>query len=114
MEKECCSGGGRLDSNLDSKFQLQQTILIFWNKFPRKSILPVKNTKKNEHHYLILHIRISLSTNFQLKLTLANFWTKFVKKGRYFQSKTDKIDVTIEYCIFKLVFVSNFTLNKKL
>ena len=68
----------------------------------KKSILPVKNTK-NEHHYWILHIRISLSTNFQLKLTIAIFWTKFAKKGSYFQSKTDKIDTTIEFCIFELV-----------
>ena len=34
-------------------------------------------------------------------------------KGSYFQSKTDKIDTTIEFCIFELVFVSNFTLNKQ-
>ena len=61
----------------------------------------------------MLHIRISLSTNFQLKLTIAIFWTKFAKKGSYFQSKTDKIDTTIEFCIFELVFVSNFTLNKQ-
>ena len=33
------------------------------------------------------------------------------KKGSYFLSKTDKIDTTIEFCIFELVFVSNFTLN---
>ena len=37
--------------NLDSKFQLQQTILIFGINFQKKkSILPVENTK-NEHHY---------------------------------------------------------------
>ena len=77
----------------------------------KKSILP--ETQKNEHHYWILHIRISLSTNFQLKLTIAIFWTKFAKKGSYFQSKTDKIDTTIEFCIFELVFVSNLTSNKQ-
>ena len=42
-------------------------------------------------------------------MSLAIFWTKFA----YFQSKTDKIDTTIEFCIFELVFVSNFTLNKQ-
>ena len=41
------------------------------------------------------------------------FWTKFTKKSSYFQSKTDKIDTTIEFCILELVFVSNFTLNKQ-
>ena len=60
---------------------------------------------------ITIHIRISLSTNFQLKLTIEIFWTKFAKKGSYFQSKTDKIDTTIEFCIFELVFVSNFTLK---
>ena len=84
----------------------------FWfsEKISEKSILLVENTK-NEHHYWILHIEISLSTNFQFKLTIAYFWTKFAKKGSYFQSKTDKIDTTIEFCIFELIFVSNFTLN---
>ena len=42
-------------------------------------------------------------------MSLAIFWTKFA----YFQSKTDKIDTTVEFCIFELVFVSNFTLNKQ-
>ena len=61
----------------------------------------------------ILHIKISLSTNFQLKLTIAIFWTKFAKKGSYFQSKTDTIDTTIEFCIFEFVFVSNLNLTKR-
>ena len=99
--------------NLDSKFQLQQTILIFGINFQKKkSILPVENTK-NEHHYWILHIQISLNTNFQLKLSITIFWIKFAKKTSYFQFKTDKIDTTIEFCIFELVFVPNFTLNKQ-
>ena len=58
--------------NLDSKFQLQQAILVFGTNF---------QTEKNEHHYWILHIRISLSTNFQLKLTILIFWIKFTQKG---------------------------------
>ena len=49
--------------------------------------------------------------NFQLKLTVAIFWIKCAKKGNYFQSKTDKIDTTIEFCRFELVFESNFTLS---
>ena len=93
--------------NLDSKFQLQQTILI------QKKVYFRSKRPKNEHHYWILHIQISLSTNFQLKLTIAIFWTTFAKRGSYFQSKTEKIDTTIEFCIFELVFVSNLTLNKQ-
>ena len=95
---------------LDSKFQLQQKFWFLEQISKKMYFLP---KTQNEHHYWILHIRISLSTNFQLKLTIAIFWTKFAKKGSYFQSKTDKIDTTIEFCIFELVFVSNFTLNKQ-
>ena len=34
------------------------------------------------------------------------FWTKFSKKGSHFLSKTEKIDITIEFCICEVVFVS--------
>ena len=76
--------------NLDSKFQSQQTILIFGTNFQKKVYFRSK-TQKNEHRYWILHIQISLSTNFQ--------------------SKINQIDTSIEFCIFELVFVSNITLN---
>ena len=76
----------------------------------KKSILLFENIKI-EHHYWVLHIRISLSTNFQLKFTIAIFRTKFSKNGSYFQSKTNKIDKSIEFWIFQLVFVSNFILK---
>ena len=33
--------------------------------------------------------------------------------GSYFQSKTDKMDTTIEFFIFKFVFVWNLALNKQ-
>ena len=56
-------------------------------------------------------INYSSRTNFQLKLTTAIFWTKFAEKGSYSQSKANKIDTTIEFCIFELVIVSNFNLN---
>ena len=48
---------------------------------------------------------VYLSTSFQLKLTIAIFGTNLSKMGSYFQSKTDKIDTTIEFCIIELVFV---------
>ena len=68
--------------------------------------------KKSEHCYWILHIRIRLSTNFQLELTVAIFWPNLPKRvARYSQSKTDKIRTTIEFCIFELVFESNFILK---
>ena len=87
----------------------------FWclEQISKRKVYFRSKTRKNERHYWIPHIRISLCTNFHLKLTIAIFWTKFANKGSYFQSKTDKIDTTIEFCIFELVFVSNFTLNKQ-
>ena len=88
--------------NLDSKFQLQQTTLIFGTNFQKKVYFRSK-TQKHEHYYWIVHVQISLSTNFQHKLTIAIFRTKFDKKGSYFQSKTDIIDTTIE-------FYSNYSL----
>ena len=98
----------RIQINLDSKFQLQQ----FWflSIFPKRSRVPVK-IRKNQHNYWVLHIQINLSTNFRLKLTVAIFRPNFPTRGSNFQSKTDKIDTTIEFWIFELVFVSNFTLK---
>ena len=47
-----------------------------------------------------MHIRISAGTKFQLKLTIMTFWTKFFQKG-YSRWKTEKITITIEFCIFE-------------
>ena len=44
-------------------------------------------------------------------MTTAIFWIKLYKNGSYFQSKTDKINTNIEFCIFEFVFASYFTLN---
>ena len=41
-------------------------------------------------------------TKFQLKLTILTFWTNIVQKG-YFQSKTENVNITIEFRIFELV-----------
>ena len=57
---------------------------------------------------LKFRIRISLNTNFQPKLTILIFGPNLPKKSSYFQSKTDKIDTTIEFCIFELVFGIRF------
>ena len=84
----------------------------FLEQFFRKSILQVENTKNYSNNW-ILHIWLSLSTSLQPKLTVAIFWINLPKKSTYLQSKTDKIDTTIEFCIFELVFVSDFTLKKQ-
>ena len=49
-----------------------------------------------------MDIRISLGTKFQNKLTILIFWTKFARKG-YSHSKTEKVNITSKFCIFKLV-----------
>ena len=49
-----------------------------------------------------MHIRISLSIKFHFTQTILNFGMKFVQK-QYFQSKTNKVNITIELCIFELV-----------
>ena len=46
----------------------------------------------------------------QLELTIPILWTKFAQK-EYFQSKTKKVNITVESCLFELVEVSNFSLN---
>ena len=42
-------------------------------------------------------------TTFHLKLTILNFWSKFTQKG-YFWSKTDQVNMAIEFCIFELTY----------
>ena len=86
---------------------MQQAILIFEKK-NFKGYFQLKT--ENEHRHWILHIRMNLSTNSQHKLAILIFWTKFPPKW-YSQSKIDKMNTTIEFCTFELVFESNFNLN---
>ena len=97
--------------SLDTKFQLKQTVLIFWTKFSQKGYF-LSKTEKIEYHHWVLHIRISLGTKFQLKQIVVNIGTKFSQKG-YFLSKPEKVNTTTEFCIFELVWVPNFTWNKQ-
>ena len=84
----------RFRISLGFKFQLQQTILIFWTKFSPRKVFLVKNGK-GEHHNCILHIQISIGTKFQLRLKLL----------------TEIVNITIEFCICELVWVKNFSLD---
>ena len=48
---------------------------------------------------------------YQISLwTILNFRTKFAEE-RYLWSKTEKFNIIIEFCLFKLVLVPNFSLN---
>ena len=44
----------------------------------------------------------AVGAKFQPKLKILIFWTKFAQK-RCFRSKTKKVNITIEFCIFELV-----------
>ena len=57
---------------LGSKFQLQQRIFIFSNKFAIKRMLSFKE-RTSKHHHWILRIWGKLSTKFKLKLTIFIF-----------------------------------------
>ena len=49
----------------------------------------------------MLHIRISPGTKFQNKLTILIVCTKFTQKW-YLPSKSEKVNITTEFCMFKL------------
>ena len=79
-----------------------------WSSFTKKGVLGKKQQKN--HHHCILHIRISLGTKCQLKLTILIFWTKISQKGCS-RSKVENVNTTIEFCIFELVQITNFSWN---
>ena len=58
-------------------------------------------------------MKLILGSKFQVKQTILIFGKKFQKRDTSGQ-KLDKIDITIEFCMLKLVPVSNFILNKDL
>ena len=84
---------------------------FFWAKFVTKdSYFQSKTDKIDRHHHWILHIRFILCIEFYFEQTILNFWTKFTQE-RYWSSKTEKVNIFVESCILKLVFVPNFNLN---
>ena len=52
---------------------------------------------------------IVIGIKFQLNLPILIFWIKFARK-EYFRSRTEKVNITIEFCIFELDYnhVRNF------
>ena len=81
----------------------------FLDQICSKSIFSVIH-KKSEYPHWILDTGISLVTKFHFKQTIFYFGAKVAQKG-YFWSKTKQLNITIEFCIFKLVNLSNFSLN---
>ena len=75
------------------------------NQIYPKRVIPV-----SERHHRIMHTLISLGTKFQFKPTTLIFWAKFDQR-KYFRSKMEKLKITIEFCILKLVLLLHFNLN---
>ena len=90
--------------SLGTKYQLKLAILIFWTKFTQQRYC---RSKTENVSITVVHIRISVSTNFQLKLSFLIISFKFTRKG----SKTEKGNITIEFCILDFVLLPNFSLN---
>ena len=87
-------------------FSLNWQLQFFGPNLPKRVAL----FSQNRHHHWILHIRISLCIKFHFEQTTLRFWTRFAQE-RYLWSKTEKMNIIIEFCLFKLVLVPNFSLN---
>ena len=83
----------------------------FLKQFSRTRILPNKNTE-NEYYHWILYIRISLGIKLYSEQRNLNFGTKFAP-NRFLWSKTEKVNITIKFCIFELVLGPNFSFSWK-
>ena len=81
----------------------------FFYQICHKRVFLIKN-RKNEHHYSILHARINVGTKFQHKVTILMFWTKFAQNSDL-HSNIKKENNVIEFCIFELVQVPNFSIK---
>ena len=98
--------------SVGTKFYLKLTILIFLSGFAQKGFFCSKAKKVNTTiFYIILHIKIVLC-EISAQTDKFNFLDQIFPK-RYFRWRTEKVNIIIELCIFKLVFVTNFCLNWK-
>ena len=84
-----------------TKFQLKLTVVIFWTKFTQKEYLLKIGKKWTTYEFCIFQISRHQTSASRIK---------FVPKW-YFQSKTENVNSTTQFCIFKLVLVPNFSLN---
>ena len=66
--------------------------------------------KKQQHHYRIVHILVSLIIKRWFKLINLLFFFFFAQKG-YFASQENKIKITTKFWIFELDVIHNFGLN---
>ena len=88
-------------------FNLNWWLLFFWLDLPKKSF----SGKVNPTFFLYNFAYSNWSrAKFQLKLTLLISVEQIYPK-RHFLSKTEKVNIIIEFDIFKVVFVPNFSLS---
>ena len=83
-----------------TKFHLKLTIFIFWTKFTQRNLVKIGKKWTSYEFYIFQISRYQTSAS----------RIKFAPKG-YFQSKTEKVNSTTKFCIFKLVLLPNFSLN---
>ena len=81
-------------------FSLNWKFWFFGPNCTKRTFLVKKS--KIEHQHWILHIPGSLNTKLQLRLIVLIFQTKFAQK-HYFCSQTEKVNTTMEFCIFEFV-----------
>ena len=77
-------------------------MFIFDQIFPKTVFSGLKHHKWTPHiFYIILHIQICLVGNLA-QIDNFDFLDQICPK-RYFQSKTEKVNITMKFCIFELV-----------
>ena len=85
---------------LDTKFWIKFLDQISTNRvFPNSE---KKKKEEKENHHQILHIQINLDSKFQLQQKILIIGAN-LQKRKNFSSKTEKMNITIKFFIFKLV-----------
>ena len=72
--------------------------MLFFVQSLKENVILVQS-RANEHYLCIQHNWVNRDTKFHLSHTNLVFWTKFYQK-RYFWSKTEKVNITIEFGIY--------------
>ena len=92
-------------------FSLNWQFRFFWPDFPKRGFSGPKQKKWALHiFYIILPIQISLVEYLARTDNFFFFLTKFTLKG-ISSKKPKKVNIVIEFCMFKLFLVPNFHLN---
>ena len=90
-------------------FSLNWQVWFFWPDLPKKGFSWSKTKRWTPRiFYIILHIQINLVRNLSSNW---RFWFFGPNLKRYFRSKIEKLNVIIDFRIFKLILLPNFGLN---